>query len=180
MPFILNALKKKFVHCFPAGNCSIIKYIRIPAGFQSDNWKTHLAGLPVQYTVHPRKRQKKKEKSHYFSMSDPPCHPCPKVENYFKRKWKQIFSTLWFLSMGSVQTERGKKWVKLITCSSVNFNLVQLLKWTEWLIYMYWSLWEKKNWLSKFPQILADRSKMWRLEIIYSHTPFLELCQMKE
>lgn len=39
---------------------------------------------------------------------------------------------------------------------------------------------ERKNWLSKFPQILADPSKMWRLEIIYSHNYFLELCQIKE
>lgn len=80
MPFILNALKKKFVHCFPAGNCSIIKYIRIPAGFQSDNWKTHLAGLPVQYTVHPRKRQKKKKNHTTFLCQTLPATHAPKLK----------------------------------------------------------------------------------------------------
>lgn len=46
MPFILNVFKKMFPHCFPAGNYTIIKYIRIPAGYQSDNKKSTPPGLP--------------------------------------------------------------------------------------------------------------------------------------
>jgi len=50
-------LKKMSAHCFPAGNCNIIKYIRIPAGFQSDDKKSTPPGLPVKYTVYLRKQQ---------------------------------------------------------------------------------------------------------------------------
>lgn len=55
MPFILNALKKKkkAAHCFPAGNCSIIKYVR----FQSDDKKSTPPGLPVKFTVYLREQQ---------------------------------------------------------------------------------------------------------------------------
>lgn len=49
--------KKKSAHCFPAGNCSIIKYVRIPAGFQSDDKKSTPPGLPVKFTVYLRKLQ---------------------------------------------------------------------------------------------------------------------------
>lgn len=43
MPFILKCIQKKkmFAHCFPAGNYGIIKYIRIPARFQSDSKKVY-------------------------------------------------------------------------------------------------------------------------------------------
>lgn len=121
MPFILNALKKKFVHCFPAGNCSIIKYIRIPAGFQSDNWKTHLAGLPVQYTVHPESDKKKRKITLLFYVR-PSLPPMPQSWKLLQEKMKTNLQHL-MVSKHGQRANRGKKWVKLITCSSVNFNL---------------------------------------------------------
>lgn len=85
MPFILNALKKKFVHCFPAGNCSIIKYIRIPAGFQSDNWKTHLVFLfSIQFTP----ESDKKKKITLFFYVRPSLPPMPHSWKLLQEKMK--------------------------------------------------------------------------------------------
>ena len=83
MPFILNAFLKMSAHCFPAGNCSIIKYTRIPTGFQSDNKKVHHSVflLSMWFTSESNK------KSHYTLLFHVRtlCHPRSKVntiENY--------------------------------------------------------------------------------------------------
>lgn len=122
MPFILNALKKKFVHCFPAGNCSIIKYIRIPAGLQSDNWKrTWLVFLfSIQFT--PKSDKKKRRKIALLFYVRPSLPPMPQSWKLLQEKMKTNLQHL-MVSKHGQRANRGKKWVKLITCSSVNFNL---------------------------------------------------------
>lgn len=109
-----------FAHCFPAGNCSIIKYIRIPAGSQSNNKKVHhlVFLVNIEFTSE-RQKKKKPHTVYYFYVSDrPPRRPCPKVntvENCFnlREKKTKIFSTLWFLSIGITYAEwkyrKGKK-----------------------------------------------------------------------
>lgn len=123
MPFILNALKKKFVHCFPAGNCSIIKYIRIPAGFQSDNWKTHLAGLPVQYTVHPRKRQKKKRKITLLFYVRPSLPPMPQSWKLLQEKMKTNLQHLMVSKHGQRANRKREEMGKTNNVLFSNFQL---------------------------------------------------------
>lgn len=58
MPFILNALLKNVCTLFSCWQLSIIKYIRIPDGFQSDNKKVyHLVfWLNIQFTSESNKK----------------------------------------------------------------------------------------------------------------------------
>lgn len=180
MPFILNALIKKFVHCFPAGNCSIIKYIRIPAGFQSDNWKTHLVFLfSIQFTPESDQKKKKKKITLLFYVR-PSLLPMPQSWKLLQEKMKTNLQHLMVSKHGQRANRKREEMDKAnnVLFSKFQFMYSCLNGQNGWFICI--GQCEKKNWLSKFPQILADPSKMWRLEIIYSHTPFLELCQIKE
>lgn len=134
MPFILNAFLKMSAHCFPAGNCSIVKYTRIPAGFHSDNKKVHHSVflLSTWFTSESNK------KSHYTLLFHVRtlCHPRSKVntiENYLdlreNEKKKFVFSTLWFLSTGKhgQKGNTGRRQGEMGKTSDVLFRKILLI-----------------------------------------------------
>lgn len=130
-----NAFKKMFAHCFPAGNCSIIKYIRIPAGSQSNNKKVHHLVFLVNIEFTSERQKKKTHTVYYFYVSDPPHprRPCPKVntvENCFNlrenenKNLQHLMVSKHRKNIRRMEIQKGKKkWVRPMMCSSVKLHL---------------------------------------------------------
>lgn len=87
MPFILNVFLKMFAHGFPAGNCSIIKYIK---EYRLDCSLTIKSIARVNNTAHLRKQPLTWHRR-YLRTPEPPCRPQPKLStvlNYLSSKRK--------------------------------------------------------------------------------------------